>query len=175
MSNRPLAFIALSLLLAGCASVPDPPTVSGRDRKPINGPAEQAMLAAMVYPPAPAAGTPVVLTRANPPVAYMLTGCYAAKPSFVPALDQAAKVRALVAAGITRVEVRAMDGSTPVKPDRKLLRCMESAWRWLQAEGVPPGRIYLNYSPITAGGETYAGQPQGRRVDVEFFRSNSTR
>lgn len=172
MNARPLPFLALALLLGGCASVPDPPTVSGRSRSAINHPADQRMLAAMMFPPAPAVSGAVVLTRDNPPVSYTLTGCYTRSAQFQPALDHAAKVRALLQAGVTRVEVRAMSGRDPITPQRRTLRCMESAWRWLQAEGVPPGRIFLNYSPVTAGGETYAGQPMGRRVDIEFFRSS---
>lgn len=183
---RALALVCLAVAVSSCSSHPKPPTVSGRDRAPINSPAVAQALHEQAFPPAPVAvraeparnATQRVQGRRTlpPPLARIVSVQFPWNGTqFRPTAAQAAHLRALIAGGVAHVQVRGRtDNASPASGDEKVARGRAEAARdWLIGAGVPGGLIDVNF--VSAGdyrsnNRLSDGRALNRRVDIEIIR-----
>ncbi len=174
---RRLVILSCAAALAACSTHPKPPTVSGYHRTPINSEAAKAELQLMVYPPAPAS-TPVkvqAIAPARPLSQTISVGFPWNGSAFRPTSSQSAQLRAVLAHGVDRIEVRGRtDNPRPTNGDERVARARAEAARdWLIGQGIPAGKISVNY--VSAGdyasnNRVSSGRALNRRVDIEIIR-----
>lgn len=162
----------IASMLAACASAPKPPTVSGRDRSPINSEADGYALALQTYPPSPMTIRLEPASLASSTVSIYFPWNNAA---FRPTRQQAAELQAELRAGYVRVDVRGRtDGRRPTAGDEVIAARRAAAARdWLIHQGVPASLITINYASAAdpvAGNNYSGGRALNRRVDIEIIR-----
>ncbi|UDB88442.1 hypothetical protein LCZ91_22605 [Xanthomonas citri pv. mangiferaeindicae] len=182
---RALALVCLAVAVSACSSHPKPPTVSGRDRLPVNSPVAARELQQEASPQ-----TPVVVQAQRPQAVQSEQAPRAvAQPlypvvsvqfpwnsaQFRPTPAQVAHLRGLIAAGVAHVQVRGRtDNPNPSAGDERIARGRaEAAKDWLIGEGITSGLIDLNF--VSAGdyrsnNRLSDGRALNRRVDIEFIR-----
>ncbi|EFF42049.1 OmpA family protein [Xanthomonas citri] len=183
---RALALVGVAFAVSACSSHPKPPTVSGRDRVPVNSPVAAQTLQQEAFSPAPVVvvqhqGGPQAVQRQQAPRAadrplYSVVSVQFPWNSaqFRPTPAQVAHLRGLIAAGVAHVQVRGRtDNPNPSSGDEHIARGRaEAAKDWLIGEGVPSGIIDLNF--VSAGdyrsnNRLSDGRALNRRVDIEFI------
>ncbi|RBD68919.1 hypothetical protein BRM19_22025 [Xanthomonas oryzae pv. oryzae] len=174
---RALALVCMAVAVSACSSHPKPPTVSGRDRVPVNSPVAAQTLQQDAFPPAPVAVQRQQAPRAAARPLYPMVSVQFPWNSaqFRPTPAQVAHLRGLIAAGFAHVQVRGRtDNPNPSSGDERIARGRaEAAKDWLIGEGVPSGIIDLNF--VSAGdyrsnNRLSDGRALNRRVDIEFIR-----
>lgn len=182
------SIIVVLAALSACATVPaeQPPSVDGKHRVPINGPAAERLLQVMATPvPEEVTDPPREFTRQPDPDLFVRLGRdgtvsrvihvpfqYAGR-TFRPTPEQRYRLRRLSTVA-SRVEVRGRTdsiGGTEANRMLAMQRAM-SAKQYLIGLGMPAERIavtYLSKGDPVGNESTKEGRAKNRRAEIEFF------
>lgn len=188
MHTQIIALLAAVALTAACASSPPPkpPSVDGKHRTPINGPAATRLLSIMATPvPEEVSDPPRQFTREPDPSLFVRLGrdgtvsrvihvpFQYAGVIFRPTPEQRYRLRRLSTVA-SRVEVRGRTdsrGGTEANRMLAMQRAM-SAKQYLIGLGMPAERIavtYLSKGDPIGDESTKEGRAKNRRAEIEFF------
>lgn len=166
-----LAIFFVTAALAACSSPPEPPTVSGKDRKPISTAPAMPQIDTSTAKPASLNAT---LVEPPPPASITVEAFFPFNGTkFI--LEDAKRTTLLQALPTAkRIEVRGRtDGKHPQAGDEKVaLNRALAAQRFLIAHGVPASKISVNYvsaGDYVADNFSSDGRKKNRRVEIEVF------
>lgn len=192
--HKPLLLLCCVALTA-CASVPKPPTVSGKHRSQINDAETTELLKLRAEsaewhgegdgkPAQPPTAPPTAALQARPaPAPAPAPASHTYRVQFAygsAALEVPASLRGVLiplARSATRIEVRGRtDGRQFSERDESVaLHRALAARQFLIHNGVAPEKVDLNYlsaADYAADNTTLAGRTQNRRVEIEVFSAS---